>query len=353
MVTRTEEEYRPALDGLRAIAVLSVIAYHFGYTWLPGGFLGVDIFFVLSGYLITSLLVREYEATRRIKLGEFWARRARRLLPALLLLLVSVSLWVYWYAPVETWMARRRDLLWTLFYGANWHFIETSQDYFAKYTGTSPLLHTWSLAIEEQFYFLWPLAFFAMARVVRSRRWVMVAVCIVAAIASATRMATLYGSAGLSRAYYGTDGRAQELLVGVALALVPTWATSLVRRRSVLTGLGATFALAVGSFLFLLRDRTPFYYPGRISALRVRGCRSHLDSRVGAFGRFRTGAFNTPTSVGRPYLVRPVSVALVRAHRDAPYGSDERLGKTVAAAATGVDVRCSGAVVLSGRAPCS
>ena len=254
--------HRPALDGLRAIAVLSVIAYHFGFTWVPGGFLGVDIFFVLSGYLITSVLLGEYEATRRIAFTDFWARRVRRLLPALLLLLLAASVWVYWFAPVETWMARRRDLLWTLFYGANWHFIDTSQDYFARYTGASPLLHTWSLAIEEQFYLLWPMVFFAMVRILRARRWLMVATCVVAVLASTIRMATLYDSAGISRAYYGTDGRAQELLVGAALALLPKAAVSHVRFRPLPTVLGATFAAVAASFLVLLHDRTPVYYRG-------------------------------------------------------------------------------------------
>ena len=143
--------YRPALDGLRAVAVLAVISYHFGYSWLPGGFLGVDLFFVLSGYLITRLLLIEHERTGRVNLAGFWVRRVRRLLPALLLLILAVSAWVYRVAPVETWLARRNDMFSTLFYRANWHFIDTSQNYFAQYTGASPLLHTWSLAIEEQF----------------------------------------------------------------------------------------------------------------------------------------------------------------------------------------------------------
>jgi peptidoglycan/LPS O-acetylase OafA/YrhL len=260
VTARHDESYRPALDGIRAIAVLSVIAYHFGYSWLPGGFLGVDVFFVLSGYLITSLLLREFERTRRIAFGEFWARRVRRLLPALLLLVLVVSVWVYRVAPVETWMARRRDLLWTLFYGANWHFIDTSQDYFAKYTGASPLLHTWSLAIEEQFYFLWPIAFFALSRVLRSRRWPMFAVCVTAAGLSAVRMATLYDSSGLSRAYYGTDSRIQALLVGVALALLPIWAK---QRLQPLAGwIGALLVAAVAVFFVVLDDRAVLYYRG-------------------------------------------------------------------------------------------
>jgi peptidoglycan/LPS O-acetylase OafA/YrhL len=262
VVTSSDESYRPALDGIRAVAVLSVLAYHFGYTWLPGGFLGVDVFFVLSGYLITSLLVREYERTRRIALVEFWARRVRRLLPALILLLFAVSAWVYFVTPLETWMARRRDLMWTLFYGANWHFIDTSQDYFAKYTGASPLLHTWSLAIEEQFYVLWPLVFVAIARALWTRRWAMVGVCAAAAGCSAIRMAMLFDSSGLSRAYYGTDSRIQELLIGVVLALLPIWKRARAPHRLLPSWIGATAVITIASFLVVLDDRSAFYYRG-------------------------------------------------------------------------------------------
>ena len=260
--TSDGKSYRPALDGLRAIAVLSVLAYHFGYTWLPGGFLGVDVFFVLSGYLITSLLIREYDHTQRIAFAQFWARRVRRLLPALAVLLLGVSAWVYWSAPIETWTARRQDLLWTLFYGANWHFIETSQDYFARYTGASPLLHAWSLAIEEQFYFLWPLIFLVTLRVLRFRRWLMAALFVAAAVASALWMAALYDSAGFSRAYHGTDSRIQQLLIGAALAVVPIWATRRVRPSPWLWWLGPVVALAVAGSMLGLDDRAAFYYRG-------------------------------------------------------------------------------------------
>jgi peptidoglycan/LPS O-acetylase OafA/YrhL len=152
----TTLRYRPALDGVRAIAVLAVIVYHLN-THLPGGFLGVDVFFVLSGYLITTLLLRELAATGSVRLSQFWARRARRLLPAVLLLLAVVAIVVARSAPLSTLAARRDDMLSTLLYVANWHFIASDQSYFTIYTGASPLRHMWSLAIEEQFYLLWPL----------------------------------------------------------------------------------------------------------------------------------------------------------------------------------------------------
>jgi peptidoglycan/LPS O-acetylase OafA/YrhL len=148
--------YRPALDGVRAVAVLAVIGYHLG-SHLPGGFLGVDIFFVLSGYLITALLLQQRSRSRSVDFAGFWARRARRLLPALLILVTTVAVVTGHSASVATFSARRADLLSTIFYFANWHFIAVGQSYFAHFSGTSPLEHMWSLSIEEQFYLVWPL----------------------------------------------------------------------------------------------------------------------------------------------------------------------------------------------------
>jgi peptidoglycan/LPS O-acetylase OafA/YrhL len=141
--------YIPALDGVRAVAVLGVMAFHGGISWLPAGFLGVDTFFVLSGFLITSLLISEWQHRHTIALGQFWARRARRLLPALLLLLVFVVLYAAFVAPAGTYPGLRLDSLSTLFYVANWHFILTGSNYFDQTSLPSLLTHTWSLAVEE------------------------------------------------------------------------------------------------------------------------------------------------------------------------------------------------------------
>ncbi|MGH2840144.1 MAG: acyltransferase family protein, partial [Solirubrobacteraceae bacterium] len=216
-----ERSYRPALDGVRAVAVLAVIAYHVN-ALLPAGFLGVDVFFVLSGYLITALLVQERLAHGRLRLAEFWARRARRLLPALLIVLAVTAVVTAYSAPVATFDARRSDIISTLLYAANWHFIATDQSYFATFSGVSPLRHMWSLAIEEQFYLVWPLVIGAALAVPTVRRnpaklafWILAA-----ALASAIAMAVLYDAANPSRAYFGTDTRAHALLVGCALALL-------------------------------------------------------------------------------------------------------------------------------------
>ncbi|GAB3805442.1 acyltransferase family protein [Micromonospora zhanjiangensis] len=148
--------YQPALDGLRALAVAAVLAFHGGVAALPGGFLGVDAFFVLSGFLITSLLLAEHRATGRLDLVAFWGRRVRRLLPALLVVLVVALLVSRRLLPATEIGALRWDALAALGYVANWRMADRDGDYFAATGSPSPLQHTWSLGIEEQFYLLWP-----------------------------------------------------------------------------------------------------------------------------------------------------------------------------------------------------
>ncbi len=198
--------------------MLAVFAYHLEWSWAPGGFLGVDAFFVLSGYLITSLLLVEHDGKGRINLVAFWARRARRLLPALLLLLIAVSVWAAIGVAPERLDSLRGDGLFTILYSANWHLIASGQSYFGLFVAPSPLRHTWSLAIEEQFYLGWPLIF-AIAMYGGRRRWAIAVVSAVGTVASVLVMALLYDAADPSRSYYGTDSRAHSLLVGVLLAL--------------------------------------------------------------------------------------------------------------------------------------
>jgi peptidoglycan/LPS O-acetylase OafA/YrhL len=210
--------YIPALDGLRAFAVLGVMAYHGGISWLPAGFLGVDAFFVLSGFLITSLLVSEWDRIRTIRLGPFWARRARRLLPALLLLLLFVVLYAQFGTPAGTYPGLRLDALSTLFYVANWHFILIGSNYFNQTSLPSLLTHTWSLAVEEQFYLVWPLVVLGILKLT-GRLSVLLTVSVLGALASAAEMALLFRhGVGSTRLYYGTDTHGQCLLVGAALA---------------------------------------------------------------------------------------------------------------------------------------
>ena len=254
--------YRPALDGIRAIAVLAVIAYHFNYGWAPGGFLGVDVFFVLSGYLITSLLLGEYARTGRIALRDFWLRRARRLLPALFVLLVVVAIWVGLdEAPIAR-SLRRDDLLWTLFYASNWHFIQVGQDYFAQYASASPLRHTWSLAIEEQFYVVWPLLVAGTLWIGRKRPGVLAAACVVGIVVSGLAMALLFNPADPSRAYFGTEARMHQLLIGALLAVLVRQKELPARFRRA-AGVVAPIAAVMLLVAFdRLHDQDPAYYRG-------------------------------------------------------------------------------------------
>ncbi|HTN78465.1 MAG TPA: acyltransferase family protein [Acidimicrobiales bacterium] len=211
--------HEPALDGMRALAVIAVLLYHGHVSWMRGGFLGVDAFFVLSGYLITSLLVAEWQARGTIDLKAFWARRARRLLPALLLLVLAVSAYAAWAAPAGELNSLRADALATLGYVANWREVAVGSNYGDLFTAPSPLQHAWSLGIEEQWYLLWPLAVAALLWISRRARHAPLVTVAVLAGGSAALMAVLYDPQHLGRVYYGTDTRCQSLLIGAGLAL--------------------------------------------------------------------------------------------------------------------------------------
>jgi peptidoglycan/LPS O-acetylase OafA/YrhL len=266
----TSLTHRPALDGVRAIAVLGVLLYHGGVA-LPGGYLGVDVFFVLSGYLITSLLLLEWLRRDRIALGTFWFHRARRLLPALVLVLLVVAAYAAWLAPDIVRDRLRGDIVATLAYVANWHFVVTGISYFERYATPTPLLHTWSLAIEEQFYLVWPLVLLLLLTRGPRSGWSqrVMAVSVVGALASTVLMAVLH-QPGLdpSRVYYGTDTRAQALLVGAAGAVVAVrrnWWAPRPRRAATspgFTAAGVVGAVAVGAFFALAPDTADWMYRG-------------------------------------------------------------------------------------------
>ncbi|HKT82691.1 MAG TPA: acyltransferase family protein, partial [Solirubrobacterales bacterium] len=208
--------YLPGIDALRAIAVLAVFLYHAGVDWMPGGFLGVDVFFVISGYLITSLLLSERRRTGTVRLGQFWLRRARRLLPAVGAL-IAVTMVVAAIAEPDRMTTLRGDALASLVYVANWHFIFEHQSYFDQFQRPSLFRHLWSLSVEEQFYLLWPLAFAGGMKLLGRRR-LLVGV-LAGAIASLALTWVLFDPTDASRVYYGTDTHAAGLLFGVALAL--------------------------------------------------------------------------------------------------------------------------------------
>ncbi len=246
--------YMPGLDGLRAFAVTGVLLYHADLTWIPGGFLGVDVFFVISGYLITSLLLAEFRNQGRIGLGQFYLRRARRLLPALFLLLGVVGLFAVVFLPDEV-TKLRGDVVAALFYGTNWWQIFHNLSYFEA-AGRPPMLqHLWSLAVEEQFYLVWPLLLTAMFKLWHGRRRPMILATLGMIAASSLLMIVLSISRGYpldhdpSRVYYGTDTRAFTMLIGAVLAMV--WAPWRLSERTTRGGRVVLDAIGVGSLLGL------------------------------------------------------------------------------------------------------
>ena len=251
------EKYLPGLDGLRAFAVAAVVAYHLGYGWAQGGLLGVGVFFTLSGYLITDILAGQWAARGRIKLGDFWLRRARRLLPALFVMLAVVTIWVNVFARSFL-PGFRGNVVASVFYVSNWWFIGQHASYYARFAPPTPLDHLWSLAVEEQFYLVWPWIVLLMIWLVggqprsgaargRTRRgppptsapaeagsdapyltrWSRLALAVLTlalAGGSAILMARLYHPGyDSTRVYEGTDTRVFGLLIGAAVAFV--WPT--------------------------------------------------------------------------------------------------------------------------------
>jgi peptidoglycan/LPS O-acetylase OafA/YrhL len=265
----------PGLDGLRGVAVLAVMAFHAGLVWARGGLLGVDVFFVLSGYLVTSLLADEHARSGGIALRRFWARRARRLLPGLLLLVAGLCLYAAWAAVDLRPQQLRGDALSSLFYVANWHYILAGQNYFIRFGAPSPLLHTWSLAVEEQFYLVWPLvALFVLNRWGRrGLGWV----AGILAIGSASLCTVLYLTrSSIDRLYYGTDTRSQAIMVGAALALLVPPFSDAIRRRGgprrpsrALAGGGILAAAFLGSCIHSVDGRAAFLYEGGFLAVAL------------------------------------------------------------------------------------
>jgi peptidoglycan/LPS O-acetylase OafA/YrhL len=262
----------PALDGIRGLAVLAVLFFHGGV--LTGGYLGVDAFFVLSGFLITSLVISEVHRRGRLDLRGFWARRARRLLPALFLALFGVALYAAVFATPNELERIRDDAFATLLYVANWRAISAGHGYWDLFQAPSPLEHAWSLAIEEQFYLVWPLVVVALTALAsrRARRGgrtrkiapMLFGVALVAGIASALWCMVLFDPAGTSRAYLGTDTRIAAILFGAAFAAWIAWRGPIRSRagRIVLEAVAIAAVAALGFAWAGLDGQDPFLYRG-------------------------------------------------------------------------------------------
>jgi peptidoglycan/LPS O-acetylase OafA/YrhL len=280
----------PALDGIRAVAVGLVLAEHGGIPGVSGGFLGVDVFFVLSGFLITSLLLDELGGSGRIALAGFWIRRARRLLPALLAMVLAVVAARELFSAEAT-ATLRDDAVAAFFWVANWAFVAQRTDYFAQGTPPSPLQHTWSLGVEEQYYLFWPLLVIAVAAVVGARaRWAVFALATAGAVGSAAAAIVMASDAGVNRVYFGTDTRVQALLVGSAAAAL------LVRDWSVLTS-GAT----------LIRTRWRRWGAAALSVLGVAMLAALAHYATGSAREFRAGLLIV-VALAAVLIVAPVAL---------------------------------------------
>ena len=271
-----EMGYLPGLDGIRAIAVLGVLLYHADLGFLPGGFLGVDVFFVLSGFLITTLLLEQFERTGHINFKSFYLGRVRRLFPALIALLIVVAIactFIYQDAAHKT----ASDIIASVFYINNWWYIIGDTSYF-DFIARPPLLkHLWSLAVEEQFYFVWPLIAFTLMRIWR-RRGVLIVSLTLAALSTIWMLilSLQHGYPELadpSRVYFGTDSHAMGLLIGAALASIwrPGMARSIVNRttRDGLTVVGLAALVGLLAFYFTVGEFTPWLYRGGFLALAL------------------------------------------------------------------------------------
>jgi peptidoglycan/LPS O-acetylase OafA/YrhL len=286
--------YLAAIDGLRALAVTAVLLYHAQIGALPGGFLGVDVFFVISGYLITSLLLTDRQAHGRVSLLAFWKRRARRLLPALFALIIAALVYSVIFLPGEV-ASLRGNALAGFGYVSNWYLIFDKQSYFESLGRPSLLRHLWSLAVEEQFYVIWPIVFALL--LARIRRRYAIAIILAGAIASSALMAYLYNpDLDPSRVYYGTDTRAAGLLIGAALAFawqigrLPERAVRLTRHLADVSGVAALGGLA--AIAIFVSEHSSFLYRGGfalvalLTAVLIAAC-VHPSSRVmrGLLGR--------------------------------------------------------------------
>ena len=230
--------YRAHLDGLRAVAVYLVVAFHAGAYRFSGGFVGVDVFFVLSGYLVTQVLLRDLSEHGSIRFGRFYARRVRRLLPAsMVTLLVTAVVFTAVATPAEVAEAARAFRA-AFLYVANWFFLGESTEYFGDQVDENPVLHFWSLAVEEQFYIVWPVAFAAVVALWRRagrHGWWGVRATVAAGAAASLTWALVLQRTSPDRAYFGTDARAYQLLAGALLALAPGVAYRLGRSRAAAT----------------------------------------------------------------------------------------------------------------------
>jgi peptidoglycan/LPS O-acetylase OafA/YrhL/lysophospholipase L1-like esterase len=273
---RSSQRYLPGLDGLRAIAVLAVIAFHEQLSWAPGGLLGVGVFFTLSGYLITDLLLGQWRRHGRLRLADFWLRRARRLLPALFVMLAVVTAWVTVLDPSALSALRGADAA-AAGYVSNWYYIASHASYFSRFAPPGPLDHLWSLAVEEQFYLVWPWLLWLGVRCIPAQRaarlrWLALPTLLLAGVSTVVSLLLYHPGLDPTRVYEGTDTRASGLLIGAALAMV--WSSQRAEKagRSVripLDAAGVMGLAVIGLMIWRTGQYSPFLYRGGLVLLSV------------------------------------------------------------------------------------
>lgn len=254
--------YRPALDGVRGLAILTVMGVHTGGPFLEGGFLSVDLFFVLSGFLITSVLVEEWQRGGDIRLPRFYARRALRLLPGLVVLLATLALWAMSFPPVAA-AETRRQIAYTFFYVANWALA------FDAMSPMGVLGHAWTLAIEEQFYFVWPVVLLTLLRRGLSLRALAATTATLATVAGLLRFAMWMGGASMERLFFGFDTRCDSLLAGCTAAFVVGMPGRLAtpERRALWRAAGVVAVAGLAAAWVLAVREQGYMYAGGFSAV--------------------------------------------------------------------------------------
>jgi peptidoglycan/LPS O-acetylase OafA/YrhL len=267
MATKRGIQYIPAIDGLRALAVIAVMFYHLGFSWIPGGFLGVDLFFVISGYVITRLLLDSIEQSGGLDLRGFYLARARRLLPALLFTVVTTTIAIGIWAP-DTIRRFLTDIPFALTGTMNWWLVAREQDYFES-IGRPPLLqHTWSLAVEAQFYLLWPLILYFILKRLGKNRIPFAALLIAAASGIALLIVSLSldasNSSDVSHIYFGTDTHSIGLFLGAALAVswIPqNFTTTLTKQaQNFIDGVGVFGFIGILATFLFINESDPTLY---------------------------------------------------------------------------------------------
>jgi peptidoglycan/LPS O-acetylase OafA/YrhL len=267
MVTKRGIQYIPAIDGLRAIAVIAVMLYHLGVSWIPGGFLGVDLFFVISGYVITRLLLDSIQQRGGLDLRDFYLARVRRLFPPLVFMIITTSIFIGLWAP-DTTKKFLTDAPFSLTGAMNWWLVFNQQDYFEA-SGRPPLLqHTWSLAVEAQFYLLWPIILILVLKYL-GKRLIPAAALIIATTSGIALMIISFqldaaNSSKVSHIYFGTDTHSIGLFLGAALAVswIPQNFNLQVTRRAqdFIDGIGVFGFIGILATFLLIDETNPTLY---------------------------------------------------------------------------------------------